>query len=200
MTTFLELQLDPLVSQGTKGGLAFNTLIVANPTRSEQRYQQQSRGYWKLSLNLLDKSKTQMQAIQNHFEAVRGKTYGWRFRNYRNYIALNEPIPLLDSTHLQLVKTRTTGGIVTVEAIRKPDMALPITITRNSTPFPSAGNWTLDTTTGIVTFVASQTGNLFSWSGQHDMAARFDVDDFGATWSDFDIFDWDSINIMEIQV
>lgn len=200
MPTFLELQLDPLVSQGTKGGLAFNTLVVANPTRAEQRFQQQSRGYWKLTINLLDKSKVQMQAIADHFEAVRGKTYGWRFRNFRNYIATNEPVPLIDATHMQLIKTRTKGGITTVESIRKPDMTLPITLTRNGSSFLSAGNWSLDTTTGIVTFLASQTGNNFTWSGQHDMAARFDVDDFGATWTDFDIFDLDSINVMEIQV
>lgn len=197
---FLELQLDPNISYGATGGLSFNTLVVGNPSRIETRFQQQNRGYWKLTISLNDKSKTQMQAIQDHFEAVRGKTYGWRFRNKRNYIANNEPVPLLTGTTMQLRKTRTVAGVTTVELIRKPDMTLPITIQKNGTDFPAAGNWTLDTTTGIVTFTTDQTGSTFTWSGEHDMAARFDVDDFGAGWEDFDVFSLDSINIMEIQV
>jgi uncharacterized protein (TIGR02217 family) len=198
---FLELQLDPLVSYGTSGGPGFSTLVVSNNSRNEQRVQQQSRGYWKLALSFSDKSKTQLTTIQNHFAVVMGKTYGWRFRNWRDYQATNEPIAALSTpTTMQLTKTITMGGISTVTLIRKPDMVLPITLTRDGAAFPSSGNWTLDTTTGIVTFTASQTGHVFTWTGQYDMAARFDVDDMGGSWDDFNVFSWPSINIMEIQV
>ncbi len=204
---FLEMQLDPLISYGTKGGLTYSTMVVSNPSRIETRYPQRSRGYWNFEISLNDKTKVKMNAISAFFAAVQGKSWGWRFRNWREYQCTNEPIPgFAGGTTMQLTRLRklTTGGVQETVLIKKPDLLIPITLQRNTgsgfLPFPSAGNWTLDVTTGLVLFNANQTGNTFTWTGQHDMAARFDTDLMDATQSDFDQFDWESLQIMEIIV
>ncbi len=200
---FLEMQLDPLISYGTKGGLTYSTMVVSNPSRIETRYPQRSRGYWNFEISLNDKTKLKMAAISAFFAAVQGKSWGWRFRNWREYQCTNEPIPgFAGGTTMQLTRLRTlaAGGVQETVIIKKPDLVLPITLTRDGTAFPSSGNWTLDVTTGIVTFSTSQTGHVFTWTGQHDIPARFDTDLMDATQSDFDQFDWESLQIMEIIV
>lgn len=200
---FLEMQLDPLISYGTKGGLSYSTVVVTNPSRIETRYPQRSRGYWNFDLNLSDKTKVKMNAINSFFAAVQGRSWGWRFRNWREYQCTNEPLPAYSGgTTLQLTRARilAAGGVQETVIIKKPDLTLPITLTRNGVAFPTSANWTLNVTTGIVTFSADQTGNLFTWTGQHDMPARFDVDEMEAAQNDFDQFDWESLKIMEIIV
>jgi uncharacterized protein (TIGR02217 family) len=217
---FLEIQLDPNTNWGTTGGLSYNTIVVANPSRSaETRFPQQSRGYWNLSINLTDKSQDQMKDIASHFDAVEGKAWGWRFRNKREYFTSNdgcktrapEALTLYaGGTTLQLTHVRSSLGRTSIIPIRKPDLnsvggitgtgTTPFTLYINGVAWASSGNWTLDTTTGIITFASDQTGNTFMWDGEWDTPMRFDVDDQTASWDDFDVLAWDSINIMEIQV
>jgi hypothetical protein len=219
---FLEIQLDPLLDWGTKGGLSYNTTVVAGIAHGpESRFPMQSRGYWKLSINLTTKSKNAMKVISAHFAAAQGKAWGWRFRNLREYFTstdngqtfASESLPLYTSgTTMQLYHQRVYAGRTETVPIRKPDMnsaggttgtgATPFHLYRDgsSTPWPSSGNWSLDVTTGIVTFNTNQVGHTFAWDGYWDTPMRFDVDDQTAAWSDFDVMDWDSINILEVPV
>jgi uncharacterized protein (TIGR02217 family) len=209
---FLELQLDPLVTQGSKGGLVYTTIVVSNPSRIETRFPQQSRGYWKMTINLTDKSRTEMATIQAHFVAVQGKNYGWRFRNFRDYQAPDpkmttefaEPLTLFaGGTTVQLSKARTYGGATEIVPIRKPDMYMTgfnLYLDGSTTPWPEAGNWSIDTTTGIITFANNMTGHSFAWQGEYDIPVRFDVDEPDISWDDFDVMGWEDIKVMEIQV
>jgi len=212
---FLEIQLNPDIAYGTKGGLSYTSVVVTNQTRVETRFQQQSRGFWKFNLGYNTKSKKVMAGIQAFFQQVQGKTYGWRFRNYREYYtsitdyidATSPPTPVKEpittyasGTTMQLIHTRRPGtSTAEIVPIRKPDMTVPIKLYRDGsgTEWPNT-NYTLDTTTGIVTFNTSQTGHTFSWLGYWDTPCRFDVDSPDISWDDFDIFSWSGINIMEI--
>ena len=87
-----------------------------------------------------------MKAISDFFAAVQGKSWGWRFRNWREYQCINEPISgFTGGTTMQLTRLRTlaAGGVQETVIIKKPDLVLPITLTRDGTAFPSSGNWTL---------------------------------------------------------
>jgi len=196
---FLEIQLDPRLSSGTSGGLSYSTVVVSNPSNNETRFPQRSRGYWVLTLNMTDRSKEELDNLTNHFAAVKGKNLSWRFRNEREYIAVNEPIiyfPTATTAQLS-IKRKVSGEIV---KIKKPDMERPITLIRDGIAFPSTDNWSLDITTGIITFTTDQTGHGFTWSGYFDTPARFDNDEQDASQSDIDIFSWDSIKVREVQV
>lgn len=196
---FLEIQLDPRLSSGSSGGLTYSTIVVSNPAENETRFPQRSRGYWAMTLSMADRSKDELNNLTNHFAAVQGKSLGWRFRNEREYIAINETLIYFPTgTTAQLsIKRKLSGEIV---KIKKPDMATPITLTRDGNNFPSTDNWSLDTTTGIITFNEDQTGHGFTWSGFFDTPMRFDDDNQDAAQSDIDIFSWDEIKIKEVQV
>lgn len=214
-SSFLEIQLDPKIGYGTSGSLGHTTTVVTNPARKETRFPLQSRGYWKLAITFNTKGKNQMEAIHQHFDAVGGKAYGWRLRNYREYytctddyastsrVPTPEPITTYTSgTTLQLMHTRRPGTTnVQILPVRKPDMSVPIILYRDSpSSVYSSSNYTVDTTTGIVTFSTNQVGHTFYWSGYWDTPCRFDIDDGDIKWTDFNSFDWDGINVMEIQV
>lgn len=213
MPGFLEDVIPSFTSYGTEGSLSYTTIVVTNPSRKETRFPQQSRGYWNLTIKFTDKTKSIMQAIHHHYAAVQGKAYGWRFRNLREYYTCTdnyasgtigkEPIPsLIDNTHLQLVHTRNpTKTTAEVVPIKKPDLSIPIVLYRDgSLTAYSAANYTVDLTTGIVTFTSSQAGHTFEWLGYWDTPVRFDFDSGLISWTDFDVFDWDSITVKEIQV
>jgi uncharacterized protein (TIGR02217 family) len=224
--SFIEIQLDPLVGYGTKGGLNYVSTVVSNPARKETRFAQQSRGYWNLNITFSDKSKAQMQAIQAMYSIVQGKVYGFRVRNYREYYTCTddgvggtttqvaEPITTYGGgTTMQLIHTRHPGvSTAEIVLITKPDLnsagassgsgTTPFTLYRDGsgTPWPSASNWVLDVTTGIITFNTNQIGHTFKWKGFWDTPVRFDMDASDIEQSDFNIFNWQDISVMEVQI
>lgn len=198
---FLEIQLDKNISYGAQGGPFYQTLVMSTPSRAETRLSQTSRHFRKWKLPLTDKSLVQMQALEQFIIATRGKMNGFRFLDKRDYTATNEPLTYTSGTTVQLIKTYNMYGVTEVRPIRKPQTGVvPLTLQRDGAAWISAGNWSLNTTTGIVTFTADQTGHVFTWSGQFDVPVRFDVDEMQATWEDFDVLSWDSVDILEIAV
>lgn len=218
---FLEVQLNPKISFGAKGGLGYTTTVITNPTRIETRFRLQSRGYWKMTIPFNIKSKSFIQEVTSFFSLVQGKVYGWRFRNYREYYTCidnyssgtigKEPLIYSGGTTIQLIHTRNPGlGTSETVLIAKPDLnsyggtsgtgeiTLNLYKDGSGTPWPSSTNWSLDVTTGIITFASDQTGHTFEWEGYWDTPMRSDVDDQEASWDDLDIFNWDGIPILEI--
>lgn len=212
---FQEVELDPLIGYGTKAGLSYVSTVVSNPARKETRFAQQSRGYWNFEISFKDKSKGQILAIQNTYSLVQGKVYGFRFLNYREYYTclddfvggigtlFQEPITTYaGGTTMQLIHTRRPGtSTAEIVLIRKPFLNGSIFLFRDGSgsAWPNT-NYTIDLTTGIVTFNVDQTGHTFEWAGQWDTPVRFDTDDADIEQSDFDVFAWESIKLREIQV
>ena len=201
---FYEQQLDPSVSYGVQGGPGYITLVTATPSRYEQRMSMQSRSYRKYRIDFNDKSREQMEEIRDFFMHVQGKLHGFRMKDWLDYKAVDEPITPVNNSGVytaQLQKSYTKVGGTEVRPIRKPQTAnVPVTLKRNGVSFASSGNWTLDTTTGIVTFTANQVGQTITWSGEFDTPVRFDFDDHSPEWDDFDVVNWDGLSIIEIPV
>jgi len=63
----------------------------------------------------------------------------------------------------------------------------------------SAGNWTLDRTTGLLTYAADQTDSTITWSGSFDFPARFDSDAAAFKREDLNIQNWDDIQIVQLK-
>ena len=224
MSDFIEIQLDPKLSYGSRLGLSYTTTVVRNTSRKETRFQMQSRGYWDGTISLKDKSGPEMSAISAFYSRVNGKTFAWRFRNYREYYTCIDdyaartvaPEPITTyagGTTMQLIHTRNPGlSNAEIVPVTKPDMnsmgatsgtgtvLFQLFRDGSGTPWPSAGNWALDTTTGIVTFNTSQTGHTFSYKGYWDTPMRFDDDSMSASQDDLDVYAWDGIKIVEVQI
>lgn len=199
--TFLEVQLDTSMSYGAEAGPTYQTLVVSTPSRQESRIQQVSRHYRSYKVMLSDKTLAQMQSLENMFIAAQGKTNGFRFKDNRDYKATNEALTnFAGGTYVQLIKSYGAAfGRVEIRPIYKPQTNLvPITITRDGISFASAGNWSVNTTSGMLTFTADQTGHIFTWTGQFDVPVRFDVDDMNYVWESFGRLNWNSVPLLEI--
>jgi uncharacterized protein (TIGR02217 family) len=202
--SFLELQLDAEYSYGSQGGPGYTTLVTAVPSRSEQRVQLSSRGYRRYRINYQDKSPVQMASLRDFFATTQGKTHGFRHKDILEYKIEDEPLTAINTAGVytaQLSILYDRFGGTEVRPITKPQTALvPITLTRNGSPFASSGNWSLNTTTGLITFTADQSSQELEWSGQFDVPVRFDFDEFEPEYADFGVVNWDSVTLLEIPV
>jgi uncharacterized protein (TIGR02217 family) len=157
---------------GITGGPGFSTEVATVRSGYEQRNAnwQQSRGRWDASSAV--RTLADFQEIADHFMAVGGRLHGFRLRDLADYqvTQANGFLRGMIGTQqqgtqagtgygvasYQLVKRYARGALLHERDIRKP-AAGSVTVYRAGTPVTvgvSAGQIALDTTTGLVTFVA----------------------------------------------
>jgi len=97
--------------------------------------------------------------------------------------ALDQPLVLLTGTlgttgsTYQLTKNYSAGltGLSAYQhPIRKPISGTILVANNSGTPISASGNWSLDTTTGILTQLSGFTGTPTTWGGNFHYPVRFD--------------------------
>lgn len=182
MAGFDEIQLDPTITQHATGGPEYATIIVTTASGTEQRIQQWSAGRLRWTLEQSDLQPAQLQTLIGFFRARGGRARGFRFQDWSDYTVLAQAIPNpYPGIVTQLVKSYTSAGITETRLILKPQ-AGQVTIYENGLQLAS-GDYSVDTTTGLVTFSGGRplAGAVYTWSGQFDTPARFDVDHLQVT-------------------
>lgn len=174
--TLTETRLDLGYDFGTVGGREFSTTIIVLGSGYEQRNSNwsQARGRWQIGDRIYDRQE--LEYLINFFNAVRGAAIGFRFKDWSDYKATNQLIGVGSgiATQFQLTKTYNIGNLSTQRIIKKP--------VSNTTTIQVAGvnqltGWTLNTTTGIITFNSPPTGNITA-SFEFDVPVRFEQDKF----------------------
>lgn len=127
----------------------FSTLVAAGSAGNEQRISmwEVARHQWDIASAM--RNPTQGAALKAFFLARKGKARGFRFKDWDDYQATGEVLVPTGSITCQLIKTYDDGLLEYTREIYKPVSG--ITMTLNSLPFT---DFTLDTTTGLVTFTA----------------------------------------------
>jgi len=145
--SFYELQFPPDISWGAICGPSFKTDIAVLDSGYEARNASWASARQKYDVTHKIRTKAEMDILDAFFRAMRGKAHGFRFKDWRDYQAVNEPLtaPNGNST-VQLVKTYTQSGSE-VRTITKP-VSGTVTLRKNTVNLPG---FTLDTATGIVT-------------------------------------------------
>ena len=200
MPSFHETQFPQKVAYGASGGPQFNTSIVTTFGGFEQRNinWQKSRGRWDVSTGI--KNKSDMDTVIAFFRARFGRAYGFRFKDWSDYQAVGQVIGTGTGalTTFQLSKLYTSGGNSYSREIKKP-VSGTVKIYLNSVL--QASGYTVDLTTGIVTF-SSAPGNtvVVSADFDFDVPARFDTDQLSVRTDGPAIYVWDAIPIVEIRL
>ncbi len=176
---FLEVRLSPLISYGARGGPGFNTDVVAVRSGYESRNANWSQTRHTYEIGLTVRKKSQFDLIRNHFMAVRGRLDGFRYKDWGDYqitTANGTLIGLHGTTQVgtagvgygtptaQLAKLYATGANSYLRDIRKP-VAGTLILYRGGSPITvgaGAGQYAIDTTTGIVTIVEDQSRGITS--------------------------------------
>lgn len=137
------------------------------------------------------KNQEQLDELLTFFHYAAGMHNGFRFKNFNDFVVTEEQGTLvsLTATTWQMYKNRTYGALVTPMKISKPIAGATIV---------GSGAYSYDTTTGIVTKLsgADPTG----WFGEFDFPVRFNVDRMLPVWLSFEVYDIDSIPIIEIRL
>lgn len=165
--SFIETQLDKNVSYGAKGGPVFSTTIVQVNSGAEYRNQNWAYPLQRFDVSHVNKSSTERDALLATFYAVGGRANGFRYFDWNDYIATTSNGILgagvgTGSPTYQLYKNYTFGSTTKTRKIVKPQ-ASGFAVYRGGvlqTAGAGAGNYSLDSTTGIVTFVADVTKNV----------------------------------------
>jgi len=176
-TPFDEVQFPPSLALGAAGGPQFSTQVVILGSGYEARNQnwEASRGSWDAGTGL--RTPAQMAVIIAFFRARWGKARGFRFKDWSDYTATSQTATGTvgsGNTVFQLAKAYSSGGKTYIREIQKP-VDGTIQIWLNSVLKTAGTDYTIDYTTGLVTF-ESAPAYAPIWSGQFDTPARFDTD------------------------
>jgi uncharacterized protein (TIGR02217 family) len=164
---FLESQFPPKVSYGATGGPVWQTDVVVINSGYEQR-----NSIWAMPLRAWDvahgiKTQTDLDALIAFFLVAKGRANGFRFKDWLDYQAdtttgiLGTGVGSGAATY-QLKKRYTAASTTHDRSITKP-VSGTITAYRGGSPMTAgvgAGQYSLDTTTGVLTMVADSSKTI----------------------------------------
>lgn len=177
MASFLESPRFPDdLAAWAKGGVNYSTVVVTSTSGRETRDQLWTfgRGRWDLQ-NCARMPGTypsyNVATIRNFFRVCKGRTYGFRFRDVHDY--QDEGNGVLGTSGVgngtptyQMYKNYVLAPLTDQRLIAKPQVGT-VAVLRNGSPVTAGGapgNYSLDTTTGLVTFVADSQAAVTGWT------------------------------------
>lgn len=177
LTPFVEERLELGILYGTTGGPAFRTTIAKAYSGKEERNAEWEieGGHWTLGGHGV--TRTMLDYVKQFFRARRGMTVGFRWKNYADYLLQKTIIGTGDGveTEFQIVQLADTGyGESYSRPITKP---VGGTVTVYIDDIAQVAGWSVDTTTGLITFsTAPALAEVVSVQCEFDTAVRFDTD------------------------
>ena len=182
---FHEIRFPDNISRGARGGPRRMTQVVEIASGDEERNASwaNSRRVYDVSYGI--RNADQLAEVVAFFEARRGRLYGFRFKDWSDYkscspMQITHPMDQWlangdgTRTEFQLQKTYFSGDQFWRRTITKP-VADTVRVALNSTE--QLSGWSVDTTTGVITFTSPPGAGLLVRAGfQFDVPARFDTD------------------------
>lgn len=182
----IETRMDDRVAYGFQATPGYDTRVVMLDNGQEKRNVNRTKARRRYSAVYQNFTPTLFAVLLATFHAVRGMAYAFRFKDWTDFEATNEPLgntPGANQTPVQLKKTYTFGSQSVERTITKP----------NSSGFTlyqadGSGGWvakagTLDTATGLFTPTTNWTaGRALRWTGTFDVAVRFASDEMPAAY------------------
>jgi uncharacterized protein (TIGR02217 family) len=209
------------LAYGSQSIAGYLTGVSVLQSGYEQRNELWSQARNRFDASYAIRSRADLEEIRNYFHAMRGRFNGFRFKDWSDFSSgssitgdqgalLTAPddedqsIGTGDAaeTQFQLVKNYIVGTETLVREIRKP-VSGSVVVAVNGSPItegPGAGEFQVDTTTGIITFGTAPAAAAAITAGyQFDIPCRFDVDEIATVFDGFDVQSA-SIPIVEIRV
>lgn len=194
-----------------KGGRSFRTISVETYGGDEYRTAAWSmpRGEWDITSAL---RQTQPNAaynwktLRNFFTACKGQLYAFRFKDFQDYT--DDDAGVLGTTGVgvaatlayQMFKNYVVSPLTTQVIVQKP-VASTIKIYINGVLKTLTTDYTLDSTTGIVTFVSQPgVGLALTWTGEYDVPVRFAADIPAMGLEDTGSFlEWQDLRVIQVR-
>jgi uncharacterized protein (TIGR02217 family) len=187
---FHEVRFPDDISRGARGGPQRRTQVVELASGDEERNASWANSRRRYDVAYGIRRANDLAAVVAFFEARNGRLHGFRFKDWADYKScLPSQIPAATDQAIgtgngstktfQLTKRYASGAQAWVRIITKP-VAGSIAIALNGTPTPSG--WSVDATTGLVTFVSAPASGVAITAGfEFDVPVRFDTDTLDVT-------------------
>jgi len=199
---FHEVQFPTTISYGSSGGPVFSTGLVVVDSGAEERTARWSAARREYDVVETVKTDAQIAALITFFEARLGMAYGFRYKDFADFTTASDHIAAPDDedqtlvgvtsgltvgdgseTQFQLRKAYTSGAVTRYRNLTKP--VADTTVIALDTVGQGSG-WSVDTTTGIVTFTSAPgVGVAVTGGCEFDVPVRFDVDKLSVTIEDY---------------
>lgn len=208
MTAFHEISFPVRIASGSTGGPQRKTDIVSLGSGREERNTPWADSRRKFNITPGIRTADDLYALHVFFEERRGRLYGFRFQDptdHRSKGPNDTPTPTDQAigigtgslTTFQLIKVYGSAHAPWSRPILKPQAG---TIRVAVAGVELTGGWTVDTTTGIVTFsTAPALGAAVTAGFRFDVPVRLDSDTLDASVSSLKSGDLGAIELIEIR-
>ena len=204
---FHEVRFPVNIAFGSSGGPSRNTTVVTSASGKEQRNLswEGSRRGWDAGYGM--KSLRDIEAVVSFFEERRGRFIGFRWRDRFDYKscplrsnidAMDQPLGKGDgtTTQFQLIKRYGADFDPYDRPIFKPVTG---TVVIGVDGVATGSGWTVDTTTGIVTFSSAPSeGEVITAGFEFDVPVRFNTDMIEVNLDHFEAGEIPTVPVIEL--
>jgi len=175
------------ISYGSTGGPTWSTNVLIIKSGFEGRNANWSNSRYKYNAGMGVRDETELDDLVDWFNAMQGRAHGFRFKDWTDFSSAgssgtvtfsDQAIGTGDNAEVafQLIKNYTQGSLTRTRDIKKPISATIKVAVAGVEKFNPA-DWTVDDTTGIITFGVAPAGAAAITAGyEFDVPARFDSD------------------------
>lgn len=171
---FYDIVFPESISMKSSYIIEYNTIINKSKNGNELRIS--NYDYPLLSYNVINdiKTKKELENIINFFKLVKGRAYGFKFKDWLDYKATNQNIAVADGEQkeFQLIKTYNINNRVQIRKITKPKQVSIFVNNQNIIE-----NININYSNGIITFnTPPKKDTIISASFEFYVPVRFDND------------------------
>jgi len=173
--SFLEIRFPDSISFNSSTILEFNTTIITSKNGKEYRNVNWNNNKMKFNIVNGIKTKSELNEVIKFFRNVKGKAYGFRFKDWTDFSATNQQIGIGngETKEFQLIKTYTINGNTYTRKIKKP----VISTIKVFLDGVETNDFSIDLTNGLITFeVAPSDTTIITANFEFDVPVRFNND------------------------
>lgn len=208
---FHEVRFPTNLSFGSSGGPERRTEIVTLVNGFEERNTPWSDSRRRFDAGAGARSLDDLEMLISFFEARRGQLHGFRWKDWADYktcrpsavvSATDQAIGTGDGSKVafQLVKTYASGTGSWTRTLTKP-VAGSVKVAVNGTARVAGADFTVDTTTGVVTFnLPPAAGTAVTAGCEFDVPVRFDTDRIAVTIANFHAGEIPQVPVIEVRL
>ena len=205
---FHEVRFPDNISRGARGGPERRTQIVELASGDEERNASWANSRRRYDVAYGIRRADDLAAVVAFFEARNGRLHGFRYKDWSDYKSAlpSQAITATDQQigtgtgslqTFQLAKRYTSGPQTWVRTIAKPvtgTVRVALGMVEQMT------GWTVDTTTGVITFTTAPANSVIIRAGfEFDVPVRFDSDTLDVTLDFERLGSITSIPLLEIR-
>ena len=205
---FHEVRFPDNISRGARGGPERRTQIVELASGDEERNASWANSRRRYDVAYGIRRADDLASVVAFFEARNGRLHGFRYKDWADYKSAlpSQAVTATDQQigtgtgslqSFQLAKRYTSGVQTWVRDIAKPVTG---TVRVALGMVEQMSGWTIDTTTGVVTFTTAPAGGIIVRAGfEFDVPVRFDSDTLDVTLDFERLGSITSIPLLEIR-